>query len=98
MRQFLFSQVVKAASPALLRVIALGAFLIYCTVSMINNLFWLKTSSKNFQLIKFVLNEIDILTMRENFLVLRLRALNKFVQCFTKIVCNTLLASETSIV
>lgn len=27
-------QVVKAASPALLRVIAMGAFLIYCTVSI----------------------------------------------------------------
>lgn len=30
---FIFFQVVKAASPALLRVIAMGAFLIYCTVS-----------------------------------------------------------------
>lgn len=29
-----FLKVVKAASPALLRVIAMGAFLIYCTVSI----------------------------------------------------------------
>lgn len=33
---FIILKVVKAASPALLRVIAMGAFLIYCTVSMIS--------------------------------------------------------------
>lgn len=32
---FLLLQVVRAASPVLLRVIVLGAFFIYCTVSSI---------------------------------------------------------------
>lgn len=32
----MFSQVVRAASPVLLRVITLGAFFIYCTVSLYN--------------------------------------------------------------
>lgn len=34
---FFISQVVRAASPVLLRVITLGAFFIYCTVSEINS-------------------------------------------------------------
>lgn len=50
--KYFLLQVVKAASPVLLRVIVLGAFFIYCTVS--NGLFLLELEQKSIKM--YILN------------------------------------------